>query len=152
MQQVRSEVKTMIDSRDNTVNTPRESPAFPSSKESFNPPLDVDLGEPSHIPQGGQTCTLYLAVTYRRIVADALIYTDHTTHHNIEIPSDLRRVAVKCVREGEDKTTIPIEDDEVPDLGRAIGSFILWLNHLIQIAAATTPIVRNTLLELAFHW
>ena len=94
---------------------------------------------------------MYLDVPQLRLVVDALVHTRATTHHHKQIPYDQCRVTVTCVREGEEAIDILIPDEEVPTLGAAIGSFILWSKTLIN-CVTTPPMVRKSLLLLEFSY
>ncbi|KAI9119962.1 hypothetical protein K1719_008931 [Acacia pycnantha] len=98
------------------------------SEPSHTP--EVHISEPSHTPQGGIACTLYLDDLHRWIVADGLVYPEQDKHHNKQIPENQRRVTVTSVREGEEETAVPIDDEEVttlapPSHGSSFGQLIL---------------------------
>ncbi|XP_028784287.1 subtilisin-like protease Glyma18g48580 [Neltuma alba] len=137
MVELHDEMKSMVSSMQlGTVQqqcTPQDSPVFPSTKDSCNPPGALGEHDPSSpMLDFGQPCCLRLEVPRMRVVADALLYNQGSTVHHQQIQEDQVRVTVTTVREGETGADVPFPTTGVVKLGQAIGTFILWPRHLVD--------------------
>ncbi|XP_028801575.1 uncharacterized protein LOC114757798 [Neltuma alba] len=111
MAELRDEMKSIVSSMQiGTVQqqcTPQDSPVFPSTKNSCNPPGALGEHDPSSPTLDfGQPCCLRLEVPRMRVVADALLYNQGSTIHHQHIQEDQVRVTVTTVREGETDTLL----------------------------------------------
>ncbi|XP_028800082.1 uncharacterized protein LOC114755373 [Neltuma alba] len=104
--------------RDELQSELEDSPVFPSTKDSCNPPGALGEHDPSSPTLDfGQPCCLRLEVPRMRVVVDALLYNQGSTIHHQHIQEDQVRVTVTTVREGETGADVPFPTAKVVKLG-----------------------------------